>query len=394
MSTIKIALPTILIDSTSNKMIHRKKNYKENFVKHSLKHSVFLIFLSSLSLKSDTTLKEYADNSNVFVSSPLYTIDTQFRALFVKPNTSNLSYAAEAFPFNQNIATPVFSPRWELFDLHPKYSFGFDLAIRGILHSQGSNIALNWEHFSSSTSATHSAATNDMVGPLSSIGPDAAPYTKARGKVHLAFNEMNIHYGQYVEIGTYLHINLFSGVSFARVKQKLTSLYSNGTADTSRTTTVPSLFTGAGPQCGFDCTYSLGNGLNFIGQARAALLMGKTTNHTNYTSTSPLLIETGNPAVNLQSIRENGGRTQMIPSFSERLGIAYFYSSCNYAMVKIEAGWEAKILFNAIQSNDMGSGVIDVTPQLNTVGVFARTFHRTLSNFSFGGPYVGFNIAF
>jgi len=32
-------------------------------------------------------------------------------------------------------------------------------------------------------------------------------------------------------------------------------------------------------------------------------------------------------------------------------------------------GWEAKVLFNAIQSNDMSSGVIDVTPEANTAGV-------------------------
>jgi|GEM_PF-5268287 len=62
-------------------------------------------------------------------------------------------------------------------------------------------------------------------------------------------------------------------------------------------------------------------------------------------------------------------------------------------MAQIEFGWETKVLINAIQSNDMSSEVIDVTPQANTVGVFARTFHRTLGNFSFGAPYLALEVA-
>jgi len=57
-------------------------------------------------------------------------------------------------------------------------------------------------------------------------------------------------------------------------------------------------------------------------------------------------------------------------------------------------GFEAKMFLNALQSTNLASGVIDVAPYGNTVGVFARTFEPTISAFSPSGPYLAFNISF
>jgi len=358
-------------------------------VKSCLKYIINSIIFSVLIIQG----KEYNNIDTVDVNSPEYTVKTQIRALFVKPSTNNLYYAAEAFPFNTALTTPILSPRWEIFDLHPDYHAGFDIGLQVTCHSRGSNIGLNWERFASSTCATHIVAINDMIGPLSSIGPDAAKYTHGRGNVHFTFNEVNARYGVYMSIGMDLQTNLFAGISFAKIKQSLVTLYSDGTTVISRTTSVPSSFAGTGPQCGVDFTYNIAGGFNFTGQCTAALLMGKVKNHTSYASTSPDLEKAGNPSPNLQGTSSDK-RTQMVPSFGQRLGFVYSSSFSEHFMTMIEVGYEAKILLNVIQSDDMSSGVINLTPELSTVGVFARTFHRTLGNFSFGGPYLAFNIAF
>jgi major outer membrane protein len=363
------------------------------------KYLIFVVLIAHIvGIQAKDRNNKCSDADNVFVDSPFYALDTQFRALFLQPSTNNLYYAAEAFPFNNAIATPLASPRWQIFDLHPDYHFGFDLGLCGVFHSRNSNFAINWEHFKSCTAAAYTVdvSANDMIGPLSSIGPDAALYTRAQGKVTFNFNEVNIHYGQYVNLGLCTQLNVYAGISIAQIKQHLSTIYSgagSGTGTISRTTFVPSSFMGAGPQAGLDFAYTIARGFNIAGKFTAALLVGTAKNHTAFASTSPVLVALGDPSPNLQrTCVEN--RVQMIPSFGERLGLAYFCSFCENYMAKIEVGYEAKIFLNAIQSTDISSGVINLKPFGATAGVFARTFARTLGNFSLGGPYIAFNMAF
>lgn len=85
----------------------------------------------------------------------------------------------------------------------------------------------------------------------------------------------------------------------------------------------------------------------------------------------------------------------MIPSIEERLGLAYSFDSwCECYLVSLEVGYEAKVFFNALQSTDFSSGVVGVTPEDSEVGVFARTFRRTLGNFALAGPYVALGVEF
>ena len=355
-------------------------------MKHLLKYLISLLITSTAIAQCD-----YLEE--VVVDSPAYTIETQFQAIFFKPSTNNLYYTAEAFPFNDSIAVPVTSPSWLTNDIHPNYHFGFDLGLRGIIHSRNSSLCADWKHFHSRASASLTATGNNMVGPFSSIGPDASPYKIAMGCVSFNFNEANVRYGQFINFGSYLQTNLFAGISIAKIKQCLTTNYSNPSEDVSRITQVPSSFIGAGPQCGLDFNYNIVKGFNLTGQTTIALLMGRMKNHTTFYSFSPLIVDAGDPEPNVQNTCVDN-RTQMVPSFEEILGLGYSFSFREHYMIKISAGYDIKVFINAIQSSDLSSGVTDVTPDDNTVGVFARTFARTLGNFSLGGPYVAFNVAF
>lgn len=329
----------------------------------------------------------------VYSETPSYHCDAQFRALFLKPTANNLYYAVEAIPFDPAIAVPIASPRWAIFDFHPDYHFGFDIGFSAMVPSRCSSVDLNWEHFASTTCASHTVTdTHNMIGPFSAIGPDDAEYKRADAHVKFTFDEVNARYGQFVNFGDFLHTYLFAGIGIARLTQCMATIFSNG--DTvSRTFLTPASFTGAGPEFGFDLSYTIIKGLQLTGQSVVSLLMGTMKNHSAYVSMSPAIVALGNPEPNVQGTTVEK-RTQMVPLFTERLGLAYQFCCCDgRCALQLEFGYEAKILLNAIQTTDLNSDVVGLLPIDSTVGLFARTYDRHLGNFALNGFYLAVDVA-
>lgn len=322
--------------------------------------------------------------------------DFQFRGIALKPSGNNLYYAAEAFPFNPAIATPIVSPRWAIYDLHPKYSFAFDLGLQYTCPERETTFGINWEHLRSRTRGCRTTTGKNMIGPLFSIGPDESPYMIARGCLKFNFDEVNIRFGQQIYSGPCdrLVADLFAGISYLHISQCFDSTYSDTTGTVSRTIAVPSAFKGAGPQVGVDFDYDICRRISFAGQVAAGIYVGHVKECTRFISRSPILDTLGDPNPNIQSTSTQK-RLQIVPGIEERLGLAYtFRSWCSYFMMRVEAGYEAKVFFNALQSTDFSSGVIDVPIRASTAGVFARTFRRALSNFAVAGPYAAINFEF
>lgn len=348
---------------------------------------VFSIFLLLQFLDSKSS-----ENINVFLNSPDHTFDLKFSALFLKPGASNLGFAAEAKPI------PLASPNWSIFNVCPKYSFGFDLGLRGIFHKQNTNIMMNWERFKSCHCSFRSAPVNNMVGPFFEIGPDAAFYTSALGSAFFYFNQINIDYGQMVDFGDRLHTNFFIGINVAQINQTISSFFagtSSGDAGGAITKkiTVPIEYIGAGPQCGVEFTYCIASDLHLTGKTVATILMGRLDNYTTFNSVSPLLPSVSSPTPNFQTILVQKS-TQVVPEFEQNLGLLYEFDLWCDALGSIEVGYQTKIFINALQSVDLSSEVLLPPDTPNEVGVFARTFHKTLSNFSLFGPYISLDIGF
>lgn len=317
-----------------------------------------------------------------------YSFDLQASVLILKPGSTSINYAAEATPL------PLVSPHWNIFDIQPHYHVGFDLGLNLMFHERDTNLLLNWEHFKSSSSALQQVSSQNMIGPFFEIGPDAEPYKNAAGEVHFRFDEVHLRYGQLVDIGCYSHANIFAGVSFVRIEQNLLSTYANESGNAVRTITTPSKFTGAGPEVGVDFSYCIIDTMSLVGKTAVTLLAGKINNNTIYSSTSPLLAPLGATSPNIQTTTV-GKRSQIIPGFEERIGFSYAHSSyCGNYWLQLEVGYQAQIYINAIQSVDMSSQVVTPPVASSTIGVFARTFHKTVSNFSLGGPYVSFSVGF
>lgn len=336
---------------------------------------------------TDAPQEPMRHSSDVFLSSPDYTFAVEGSVLYLQPTASNVHYVAEA----ETLPAP--SPNWIISDIHADYHFGFDVGVSGVFHSTHTMLMLNWERLHAEDSNSKTVAAADMVGPFFEIGPDATPYSTATGKVDFHFDEVSLDYGVLVNFGSRTQTNFFAGVSYVSIKETLTSEYISSGGSFTRTITSPSKFQGAGPQLGMNFSYDIASGFRLVGDGAAALYVGPMKNSTTYDSTSPLLAPLGISPSNVQGTTV-GSRTQVVPGFEGKLGFAYCYNFAEHYMFSLEAGYEAQIYLNAIQSVDMGSEVTLNTIAAPSVGVYARTFQRTLSNFALAGPYLTLSLGF
>lgn len=351
------------------------------------KHLTLGIVLSlvSANIYGKSEADQSRSSTDVFLSSPSHSFEIEGSALYLQPTGSNLHYAAEAQPL------PLVTPQWKIHEVGTDYHFGFDVGIRGLFHHTNSTLALVWEHFHSSDSAKRTVPPTDMIGPFFEIGPDSSFFMKAHGHAKFDFDQVNLDYGIFINFGSHLETNVYAGVSGARIAQTISSKFSSLDGTTTRSIKVPSSFLGAGPQLGLDFDYRIVDGFHFSGEAAASIFVGRQKNHTKYRSVSPALAGLGFP-FNPQKTTVHK-KTQVVPALEGKLGLSYFYTTCNF-MFKIEAGYQAQVYFNAIQSINIGSEVLLPPILPNTTGVYARTFEPEISNFALAGPYLTIDFGF
>jgi hypothetical protein len=319
--------------------------------------------------------------------------------LYLQPNGSNLYYAAEAFPYDMSISDPPASPNWQIFEFDPGFQTGFEVGFKSLFLQNDINIQLNWErlyaHESASMNVTPiSYGTGNMVGPIYDIGPNSASYKAANGRASFKFDEVNLLAQKSICFTKDLLVDLDLGLSFAMIKQNITSYYNNSGASTTRNIYSKSFYWGIGPQMGLHLNYGLCYGLSLTGSSSWSIYSGQIKNRVTYDSTSPALADAGIPSPNQQKNRVPT-RTQLIPGFDERLGLTYNYAFKNWNL-SIGAGYLFQIYLNAVQSMDMLTQAVPVFDPglIPDQAVFAVTFNRTLSNFMLSGPYVGCSIGF
>lgn len=327
-------------------------------------------------------------HASVMTASPAYSVATHVTALFLKPTSNNTHYAVEAFPL------PLSSPNWAVFSIPASYHTGFQIGVQTVIHERATTIKADWQRFRADACASKTVTTDNMIGPFFEIGPDASAYSKAHGTTHYAFDEGHIDYGQSLTLGCYTQVNLFVGITAASIKQKICSLFSNDDGSITRAILVPASFVGAGPQCGVDGRYCIVNNVSLTSSTVLSLLVGTAKNHTTYTATSPALADLGVTPPNVQHTCVQSS-TAVVPAFEQSLGLSYTTKSlCRKYDITLETGYQVQCYLNPIQSIDMGSEVITPPVIPDTVGVFARTFHKSLSNFSLSGAYLLFSVGF
>ncbi len=324
--------------------------------------------------------------------------------LFLQPNGSSLYYAAQAIPLDQSInggvALQALAPNWKIFEISPNYTPAFKVGTELLLSPSNMNLELSWERVYSSKTASKTLSTTAdegalMIGPLFDIGPNSAAYTKAHGKVNFEFDAVNLVFGQGFCTFKRWYPTLFVGIGFTRIKQSLKSTYSNAANTSVRSVKTHSTFTGAGPKFGLDFDYRIVSDFFFSGTSSFGLMIGKSQNGATYKSDAPFLVANNVPEPNTQRTTVPN-RTQLVPSFEEKLGFSYvgLFKCCR---VKFSAGYQAEIYLDAVQTIDMTAP--QVIPSLAPgatpdSGVYAVGFERTLSNFILTGPYASLSLDF
>ncbi len=316
-------------------------------------------------------------------------------ALFLQPNGSLLSYAAVDYPFKADIAVPEDSPNWEIYELYPNYAPAFKVGMKIRFSDLDTNLELNWERLYTSKSERQIAQTSDdLIGPLFDIGPQASHYSDSTGGVTFHFDSANLLFAQQFCAFKRLYVNMFTGGAYARIKQTLNNRYENVNTQISREIESYSTFTGGGPMMGFDFDYRIAGGFLFTGTSSLGLIIGQSQNGTTYSSVTPALGEVGNPSPNIQRTKVPN-RTQLVPALEEKLGFSYggMFSCCS---LTFGFGYQAQIYLNAIQSVNMQSqSYPDLLPSLiPNSGLFGSGFLRELSNYIMTGPYITLDIVF
>src|SRR5690606_20025307 len=143
------------------------------------------------------------------------------KALYLQPNSSNLYYGAEALPL------PVPTPNWKSLEIRPDYHFGFEVGVTTFTACPNARLQLNWERLHSSDSSSKRVSEENMVGPYFNIGPDVHPYKIAHGHATHEFDAVNLNLGKQLICCNGLKVDWFTGVSFTRIKQSITSNFSN-----------------------------------------------------------------------------------------------------------------------------------------------------------------------
>lgn len=347
-----------------------------------------LLLISSLTNCAYEETEDWCvDEWLVSLYNPTHQFALEFNALFLKPGSSNLHFAAEAVPL------PIPSPYWNIFDLKPHYHFGFDIGFNVVHHAHRNCFMVNWEHFQSCTAAAINVGDTNMVGPFSEIGPNATPYKIAVGNVNFIFNEVNIDMGHFVQWGERLRTIMFGGIGVTSIKECLRTRYSDTDGTTTRTIITPTTFLGAGPQLGIDFTYDLTRHFYIHGKGLGSLLSGPSKNHTEYLSTSPTLQTLGITPPNHQSTN-TCKRLLVIPALQDKIGVGLAWDYHEDYFLQLEAGYQAQIYISALQATDMGSQVPDPITEDASTGVYARTFQRNISNFTLSGPYITADLRF
>lgn len=312
--------------------------------------------------------------------------DIYIKAIYLQAVSNKLNYAVEAF------ATPLPSPDWRIYDLQTGYHPAFEVAATGTFRH--GKIMVDWEHFQSEDKDSVKVSSNSyMVGPLFEIGPDGSIFKSVHGKVKFNLDTINLNFYAPFKINSSLELSVYGGIGYVDLSQMTSSYYANNKETITRTVRVPTSFWGIGPQTGLAINYHITDSFSFTGRGKAALFVGNLKSHTKFTTVSPTQKKLDIPDPNIQTTKTDN-RTDVVPGFKAQLGLNYSWMlSCNFS-VEIEAGYQIEVYLDAIQSDDLSSEVITPPILPNTVGVYARTFRRTVSNFALSGPYLSVHASF
>lgn len=320
--------------------------------------------------------------------------------LYLRPGADNLGYAT--------ITTflPLQNPQWAVETLNPQFQPGFSLGARYAFPSSGKDIRVNWEHLrtSDSASATVSNLATQWISPFNQTGPSTSEGANevgifhlkaAHGQVNFDYDMVNIDVGQTVNIGATTQVRLFTGLSYARLREQLLSTFYNDPNinpvppviaipdPTLRSVNLnnTSTYSGVGPRLGLTTEHNLSHGFTFVGQLSGAILAGL-VHPAQYQFTG--VFEDATDTEQISSDRV----PQVVYTSDAKLGLGYSRLLGNGSVVNIESGFKAAIFINPFSTYETSTNVLP----LDIGSLSTNSMRHTPSNFTLNGFYLNAGI--
>jgi hypothetical protein len=383
----------------------------------------FLIGLSGLYLVPNYENTVYGTLTNVNFSS------TQNGIFSVPLDTSVglIPQFVSGTTINQNTSNP------SLRRVDPNYQWGFAVHTGYIFPCTGNDIVFNWNHFNTSNNSntlasgtspqslynvtvqeiifpTTAITSGNLINTISGsfISPilgnvdnrglsaelgNTAPFTSAFAHLNTKWDDVDVNFGQHLNIGGNFDLRMFGGLAWTRISEEINVCYQG--AQTSnflinvalpfipgnavRTVTngefsianinEESTFKGFGPEVGFDGHYCFTNtNFGIAGHVGTQMLLGNVDTDINFTtlnsSASDAVTIVTTPQGNMidevhtrssdafsQYVQNNQSR-RLVPELDANAGIDYTYhfSNANQSSFVTELGYQTREFFNALRN--------------------------------------------
>ncbi len=327
-------------------------------------------------------------------------IELAFEWLYAKPHATNIDFGIldptpviipvvetsppgiypQGIPLNPSAASAmkVLSPRSHSGGrVHLGYIFPLtsnDLSVNATLFNEK-----NYKFITAKTPGVIWTINNGNVGIQNPLAQSFFPVLANRADVSVKFKWLtdNVEFGKRIKFHQ-LMTRFFAGLSYAKIKEGITIVYSEGLTNFLNPTatfvpldTINQLndFWGVGPRFGLAGDLALGCGFSLIGQIATDLLVGKFDSH--YIEQSSYgQVDVLNP----------NKRNRFVPELDGKFGAAYTVVLKNCSQVSLEGGYSANHYFK-------------VKDSLRFTGAVS-SFLKQNQDISFSGPYVRLQIDF
>lgn len=251
---------------------------------------ILALFIAS-SLSAETFFTD-CSQSAVFLATPCLSWGVDLNILYLQPNNNTYSVELE-------------SDGWKIHDRHPHYNLGYEFGLSAFFQERSAEANINYIHYRSDT---------------------------------YSFDAGHIDYGLLINFGPCLKTNFFGGLGLVRLKQKKPT---------------SSLFTGGGPEIGFDFSYGLMDGFQIVDKASGTLFMGSLKYHEHFI---------------------HSHHRGILPGMEGKGGLAYTFKlgDCICSFI---GGYQILFYWDAIEATD-------------------TNFIRHSRHFFLAGPYATFDVAF
>lgn len=238
-----------------------------------------------------------------------------------------------------------------------KWNFGF--RAEGSYHySTGSDISVDWTHYSNDTTRS------GFVGFIP-VPPFRSSFTMINQN---RLDQINVVAGQHVDVGLVKKMRFYGGMQYANLQVNDTNYYPPRFIRTLGIVTPLQLqdntdFKGFGPVVGIDYSYNITPAIKVTANGAGSILYGTSRYSSDFIAT----------AAGLVLLPTYNAVKAMVPTVQAKLGLNYEYNM-PLGVLNVEGGYQAINYFNVLQTQPLQNPALPIT----TV------------NYGLYGPYLGF----